>query len=133
MRRALLQSVGIGVAVAAASRFSEWSFERLAPQAPHLAHDLLGMSVAGVTAAVLFFLWRYQSRERLRLLRERERVVRHVHHHIRNSLQVIIGRHYEDPLVVKHVNHILRELTYALPGRGGHMPEEEEKLGSGGA
>ncbi|MFB3812527.1 MAG: hypothetical protein ACE14L_00325 [Terriglobales bacterium] len=127
MRAAVLQSVAVVIAVAAASRFSEWLFGRVLPHSQ--VQNLVGMSVAGATAGVLFFLWRYQLRQRLRLLHERERVVRHVHHHIRNSLQVIVNRHPDDPLVRRHVEHILKEMNYALPGRGRHMPEGPERLG----
>ncbi len=132
MRRTILQSLAIAVAVAFASRYAEWTARKVAPAASDFAHNLVGMTIAGVVAGLLFFLWRYQQRERIRLLRERERVVRHVHHHIRNSLQVIVNRHPSDPLVIKHVDHILKELTYALPGRGKSMPEakpgESQKL-----
>ncbi len=129
MRGAILQSLALGLAVAVASRSSEWAFGRFAPD-DEMAANVVGMAIAGLTAAILFFLWRYQTRERIRLLRERERVVRHVHHHIRNSLQVIVNRHHDDPMVMKHVDHILKELTYALPGRGRHMPEAPENLGN---
>jgi hypothetical protein len=129
MRGALLQSILVCVAVALTSRLSEWGFRQFAPQA-ETAGDLVGMSIAGVTAGVLFFLWRYQTRARIRLLCERERVVRHVHHHVRNSLQVIVNRHHDDPLVTKHVEHILKEMTYALPGGGKPMPDQPDDVSS---
>jgi hypothetical protein len=129
MRGALLQSILVGVAVALASRFSEWAFRQFAPQA-ETAGNLVGMSIAGLTAGVLFYLWRYQTRARIRLLRDRERVVQHVHHHVRNSLQVIVNRHHNDQLVTKHVEHILKEMTYALPGRGKLMPDQPDDVSS---
>lgn len=126
MRRTILLSVAVAFAVAFTSRYSEWAVRKLAPDASELEQNLVGMTIAGLVAGVLTFLWRYQQRERIRLLRERERVVRHVHHHVRNSLQVIVNRHPNDSLVIKHVDHILKELTYALPGRDKHMPEEKQ-------
>lgn len=125
MRSSLLQSVGVGVAVAAASRTGEWVFRNTLPRAEQYLGDYVGMTVAGITAGVLFFCWRYQYRERVRLMREHDRAVQHVHHHVRNSLQVIMYRHPDDPVLMKHVERILREMTYALPGRGQHMPESQ--------
>lgn len=82
------------------------------------------MSIAGVTAGLLFYVLKYQQRERTRLLRERERVIRHIHHHIRNSLQVVVYRCQNDPVIIQQVQRILREVQYALPGRDKYMPEE---------
>lgn len=123
MRRAILQSLGVALAVAAASRLGEWSCSHL-PVCGGLTQDLIGMSIAGVTAGLLFYFLRYQQRERIRLLRERERAIRHIHHHIRNSLQVVVYRCQNDPVVIQQVDRILREVQYALPGKDKYMPED---------
>jgi hypothetical protein len=124
MRAAVLQSVMVGGAVAVASRGAEWTCTHAFRSCGGGIQDILGMSIAGLTAGVLFFFWRYQQRERIRLLRERERVMRHIHHHIRNSLQVIVYRCQDDAVVIEQVNRILREVQYALPGKDKYMPED---------
>jgi len=126
MRRAILESVTVGVAVAAASRSAEWTCTDLLGWRGG-GQDIVGMGIAGFTAGVLFFFWRFQHRERARLLRERERVIRHIHHHIRNSLQIIIYRCKDDDVVIEQVNRILREVQYALPGKDKYMPEDSSK------
>lgn len=95
-------------------------FGRLDRPSSELLRDLVGMTVAGLTAGILCFLWRNQQHEKMRLLREREHAVRHVHHHVRNSLQVIVNRHHDDPVVVQYVDQIIREMEHALPSR--HRP-----------
>lgn len=124
MRRAVLQSLSVALAVAAASRAAEWSCSLL-PECGGLVQDLIGMSIAGITAGLLFYFLRHQQRERIRLLRERERAIRHIHHHIRNSLQVIVYRCQNDRVVIEQVQRILREVQYALPGKDKYMPEEK--------
>lgn len=123
MRRALVQAASVAVAVAIASRLAEWSCSRL-PICGGIIQNLIGMSIAGITAGFLFFFFRHQQYERIRLLRERERVIRHIHHHIRNSLQVVVYRCQNDPVVIQQVQRILREVQYALPGKDKYMPED---------
>jgi two-component sensor histidine kinase len=123
-RAAVLQSVMVGGAVAAASRAAEYTCTKALAVCGGGVQDLIGMSIAGLTAGVLYFLLRYQQLERIRLLRERERAMRHIHHHIRNSLQVVVYRCQNDPIVIEQVNRILREVQYALPGKDKYMPED---------
>jgi hypothetical protein len=118
-RSALWQSVLVASGVAIASRTSEWAFEKFLPVSLSPLKDLTGMSIAGITAGLLFFLWRVQLRRSVLLLRERERAIRHVHHHLRNSLQVILYRS-QDPVVRTQIERILREVEVALPSRPKH-------------
>lgn len=74
------------------------------------------MLIAGITAGLLFYLWRAQYRKSVLLVRERERAIRHIHHHMRNSLQVILYRS-PDPIVQEQIQRILREVEVALPSR----------------
>lgn len=130
MRKAILQSLSVALAVAGASRLAEWSCSHLVV-CGGLTQDLIGMSIAGITAGLLFYFLRRQQSERIRLLRERERVIRHIHHHIRNSLQVVVYRCQGDPVVIEQVNRILREVQYALPGKDKYMPEDPAPAGTG--
>lgn len=122
-----LEAVMVGFAVAATSRIAEWTCTKFVRVCRGGIQDILGMSIAGLTAGFLFFFWRYQQRERIRLLRERERVIRHIHHHIRNSLQVVMYRCKDDAVVIDQVNRILREVQYALPGKDKYMPDDTPK------
>lgn len=119
LRSAIWQSLLVGSGVAVASRTSEWAFEHFLPAFPPAIKDLTGMSIAGVTAGLLFFLWRVQLRKSVVLVRERERAIRHVHHHLRNSLQVILYRS-QDAVVRDQIERILREVEVALPSRPRH-------------
>jgi hypothetical protein len=114
VRSALGQSLLVAGGVALASRSSEWIYERFLPKS--VFKDFTGMLIAGITAGLLFFLWRIQLRKSILLLRERERAIRHVHHHLRNSLQVILYRS-PDPVVRDQIERILREVEVALPSR----------------
>jgi two-component sensor histidine kinase len=130
MRRAILQSLSVALAVAATSRLAEWSCTKL-EVCGGLTQDLIGMSIAGTTAGLLFYFLRRQQGERIRLLRERERAIRHIHHHIRNSLQVVVYRCQNDPVVIQQVDRILREVQYALPGKDKYMPEDSAPAETG--
>jgi hypothetical protein len=116
VRTSLWQSLLVACGVAIASRTSEWAFQTVAPNSLLMLKDVMGMCIAGVTAGLLFFLWRIQHRKSLLLVRERERAIRHVHHHLRNSLQVILYRS-QDPVVRTQIERILREVEVALPSR----------------
>lgn len=118
MRSAVVQSVGVGVGVAVASRTGEWALRSFCLNCRPYVYDAVGMSIAGITAGLLFFLWRYQHRQRVLLVHERERAIRHVHHHMRNSLQVIMYR-TDDPIVKSQIQRILTEVEAALPSRSG--------------
>ncbi len=126
-RKAIWQALLVAAGVAIASRTSEWAFESFWPGYPPMLKDLTGMCIAGITAGLLFFLWRVQLRKSILLAHERERAIRHIHHHLRNSLQVILYRS-EDPVVRAQIERILREVEVALPSRSvgvkTHSPTE---------
>jgi hypothetical protein len=115
-QHALWQSFLVASGVAIASRTSEMAIEALGPKSLSFLKDVTGMSIAGITAGLLFYLWRVQYRRSLLLIRERERAIRHIHHHLRNSLQVILYRS-PDPIVQDQIQRILREVEVALPSR----------------